>query len=127
MILGTDVKHIDNYNSYGIPLITDNIQLDLINQIDSTLIDLYRSNDYEKVLSNFVEKGIVSIDSERIMDLFFQAVNGYVVNEQDLEVILYEYRKVVSDSPNLTLEDKNSLLIAFAIMQSSFNYWQTKI
>lgn len=125
--LGTDVKHIDNYNSYGIPLITDNIQLDLINQIDSTLIDLYRSNDYEKVLSNFVEKGIVSIDSERIMDLFFQAVNGYVVNEQDLEVILYEYRKVVSDSPNLTLEDKNSLLIAFAIMQSSFNYWQTKI
>ena len=41
------------------------------------------------------------------MDLFFQAVNGYVVNEQDLEVILYEYRKVVSDSPNLTLEDKN--------------------
>ena len=111
----------------SIPLITDNIQLDLINQIDSTLIDLYRSNDYEKVLSNFVEKGIVSIDSERIMDLFFQAVNGYVVNEQDLEVILYEYRKVVSDSPNLTLEDKNSLLIAFAIMQSSFNYWQTKI
>lgn len=49
--LGTDVKHIDNYNSYGIPLITDNIQLDLINQIDSTLIDLYRSNDYEKVIS----------------------------------------------------------------------------
>lgn len=125
--LSTDVKHIVNYNSYGVPLISNDIQLDLINQVDGTLIDFYKSNNYAKALNSFVEEGIISIDSERIMDLFFQAVNESVADEQDLDVILSEYRMIVSDSPNLSLEDKNSLLIAFTIMKSSFNYWKTKI
>ena len=125
--LSTDVKHIVNYNSYGVPLISNDIQLDLINQVDGTLIDFYKSNNYAKALNSFVKEGIISIDSERIMDLFFQAVNESVADEQDLDVILSEYRMIVSDSPNLSLEDKNSLLIAFTIMKSSFNYWKTKI
>lgn len=40
--LSTDVKHIVNYNSYGVPLISNDIQLDLINQVDGTLIDFYK-------------------------------------------------------------------------------------
>lgn len=115
-------------NSYDIPLFSDRDIKSLNNQVNNNLMDYYQTQDYERVLNNMIRQQNISVETGNILKLLMDALyQGEVSDEATLEIILNKYNEVIIESPNISVEDKNSLLIGLSIAKNSFRLWKKEM
>ena len=74
-----------------------------------------------------ITKNLISIESGNILKLFLDALQSSNGDELNLDIIINTYSKVVSESNNIKVIDKNGLLVSFITAKNSINLWKEKI
>lgn len=116
-----------NVSSYEIPLFTDSEIMNMSITTNDVLKNYFNTNDYEYTLSEMIHKNLISNESGSILKLFLDALQGFNGEEHFLDIIIKRYNKVVSESDNISIIDKNSLLISFATAKNSISLWKERI
>lgn len=80
------------------------------------------SFDYNAVVASG-EKDITFKNVDDVLTLYFDALKNYVTDEDKLNFINNKYIEVVKQSSDLSIDDKNSLLIGLFLSKYSFNLW----
>lgn len=116
-----------NVSSYEIPLFTDSEIMNMSITTNDVLKNYFNTNNYEYTLSEMIHKNLISNESGSILKLFLDALQGFNGEEHFLDIIIKRYNKVVSESDNISIIDKNSLLISFATAKNSISLWKERI
>ena len=114
-------------SSYEIPLFTDYEVINMNTTTNNALKSYYNTHDYENTLSEMITKNLISIESGNILKLFLDALQSSNGDELNLDIIINTYSKVVSESNNIKVIDKNGLLVSFITAKNSINLWKEKI
>ena len=114
-------------SSYEIPLFTDYEIINMNTTTNNALKSYYNTHDYENTLSEMITKNLISIESGNILKLFLDALQSSNGDELNLDIIINTYSKVVSESNNIKVIDKNGLLVSFITAKNSINLWKEKI
>jgi hypothetical protein len=116
---------VDAEEGYEIPLFTDAQIVDITLSSNDWIPNYVSTNDYETAFSNMVTSSQLTSNTGSVLTLFFDAMNGYVENSDDMDLVVDEYTNVISQSTTLTIPEKNALLIAFAVAVNSYSLWQS--
>lgn len=71
------------------------------------------------------QNGLASNEASSILKLFLDAL--LIFDEEELNLIISQYMSVVSNSENLTVMDKNALIISFITAKRSFELWENQM
>lgn len=116
----------DSYISCNKDIFYSEEQLvDLYTKVNNQ-IQSYANNgyDYDTTISELSKQGLTTKDTEDILRLYLDMLFQYVTNINDLQTVSDEYKKIVVDSKNLSIEDKNAILIAINTAINSMELWE---
>lgn len=114
-------------SEYQVPMISDEELVNMSHITNDVLISYYKTADYKATVEEMIDKGMSDEGPGNILILFLDALNNYVTDESTLMQVLDEYRQVVRTSENMNIEDKNLLLLAFAVAENSCKLWESRI
>lgn len=87
-----------------------------------------QTQNYEKALNGMIEQQNISVETGNILKLLMDALyQGKISDEATLEIILNKYNEVIKESTNISVEDKNSLLIGLSVAKNSFRLWKKEM
>lgn len=129
--LQPDVDEIENkpvmtISEYQVPMFSDEELVNVSHATNNVLIGYYKTADYKTTVEEMINKGMSDEGVGNILILFLDALNNYVTNESTLMQILDEYRHVIRTSENMSIEDKNLLLLTFAVAENSCKLWENR-
>ncbi|WP_294616605.1 hypothetical protein [uncultured Bacteroides sp.] len=117
-----------NDNSYNIPIFSDRDIKNLNHTVNNNLIDYYQNHNYEKTLNCMIEQQNISVETGNILRLLMDVLyQGEISDEATLEIVLNRYSNVIKESTNISIEDKNCLLIGLSVAKNSFRLWKNKM
>lgn len=106
-------------------------QEDLISQLDVSERLITGSDEfktvYEGILSGAVNTFIHRATSDEVMALFVAAVRDAGEDLTRILRIISTYASVVTDTPELSDDDKQCLYKSFAVAGYSYEYWMEKL
>ncbi len=115
-------------NSYNIPLFSDRDIKSLNYKVNNNLMEYCQTQNYEKALNGMIEQQNISVETGNILKLLMDALyQGKISDEATLEIILNKYNEVIKESTNISVEDKNSLLIGLSVAKNSFRLWKKEM
>lgn len=99
--------------------------IDMYTRVNSQL-QAYANNgyNYDSAITKLSEQGLTTKDTEDILRLYLDMLFQYVTDINDLQTVSDEYRRIVIDSENLSIEDKNAILIAINTAINSMLLWE---
>lgn len=75
-----------------------------------------------------IEQQNISVETGNILRLLMDVLyQGEISDEATLEIVLNRYSNVIKESTNISIEDKNCLLIGLSVAKNSFRLWKNKI
>mgnify|MGYP000794338771 FL=1 len=91
-------------------------------------MDYYQTHNYERTLNDMIEQQNISAETGNILKLLMDVLyQGEVSDETTLEAILNKYNEVIKESTNISVEDKNCLLIGLSVAKNSFRLWKKEM
>lgn len=115
-------------NSYNIPLFSERDIKSLNYKVNNNLMDYYQTHNYERTLNDMIEQQNISAETGNILKLLMDVLyQGEVSDETTLEAILNKYNEVIKESTNISVEDKNCLLIGLSVAKNSFRLWKKEM
>ena len=110
---------ISPVEEYSIPLFTTSEVRNMGLRTNNVLKEYYNTHNYEEALFDMNQNGLASNEASSILKLFLDALLIFD-EEEELNLIISQYMSVVSNSENLTVMDKNALIISFITAKRSF-------
>lgn len=114
-------------NDFDIKLFSNEEIESMNKKIDGALTSYYSTGDYQTTLQNMINNGLISIDSGNIIIALMEALNLINEDKSQLDTVLNKYKEVVINSNNLSIEDKNSILIGLSVADNSFTLWTNQL
>lgn len=113
-------------NPYSIDVIGESDLMKIKNSITSDLSVYGESCDYTNALYKYKEDGCLTRNSGDIFSLFFEALYNSVVDKATLNDVVSKYESCVTSSSELSVEEKNILLVGLETARYSCSYWYDK-
>lgn len=117
---------ISPVEEYSIPLFTTSEVRNMGLRTNNVLKEYYNTHNYEEALFDMNQNGLASNEASSILKLFLDALLIFD-EEEELNLIISQYMSVVSNSENLTVMDKNALIISFITAKRSFELWENQM
>lgn len=99
--------------------------VDMYTKVNSQ-VQAYTNNgyNYDSTITKLSEQGLTTKNTEDILRLYLDMLFQYVTNSNDLQTVSDEYKRIIIDSENLSIEDKNAILIAINTAINSMILWE---
>lgn len=113
-------------NSYSIDYFSDNDILNVKNALVPDLPAYTEASDYTQSIAQFQDEKILTKNAADVMSLFFDALYNSVVDKTTLDYVVSRYESCITSSSELSIEEKNILLIGLETARHSCSYWYDK-
>lgn len=107
---------------FSIPIFSKTELDEMYSNSMSYITPYIESYDYDKTLNSATKDGTLKNVSD-VLSLYFEALRNYVTNAETLSIVNNKYIDVIKKSPDISIDDKNALLIGFYLSKYSFNLW----
>lgn len=112
-------------NSYFVDAFSDDDIMSMKNKIIDDL-PAYCEMSYTNVINQLKEEDVLTENSGDILSLFFCALYNSNWDEATLNAIVSKYENSVASSSELSISEKNILLMGFGMARHSCSYWYDK-
>ncbi|SFG41948.1 hypothetical protein [Prevotella sp. KH2C16] len=113
----------EEVNSYGLTCFSDNDMVNMTSTINEKLEPFRNSYNYKETINTFIANQYLSENAAGILSLFIDALTQYSPDSEMIGSTINTYKSKVKETYELTKEEKDILIIAFSVAESTITYW----
>lgn len=113
----------EEVNSYGLTCFSDDDMMDMTSTLNEKLEPFRNSYNYKETINTFIANQYLSENAAGILSLFMDALTQYSPDSETIGSTINTYKSKVKETNELTEEEKNILIIAFSVANSTITYW----